>query len=508
MLSDLKFYLSMFFRRIHYVILLFVAITGAGTYYAFTLPEVYSAEARLLVESPQIPDDLAASTVRTASTEMLGVIQQRLFTRANLLDLAERFAVHKDEKPMTPDEIVNDMTDRINIAVPTTQDGTGVVFITFEAASGVTSAAAVNELVSQILELSVEMRTLATGQTLEFFEEEVRRLNRELGEQGAKVLEFQLKNRDSLPQGVEFQRTRVIALQERVSQINREFSALTDRRSRLTELFEQTGRLNLSEATLSPEQTELRELQGDLAAALVIYSPDSPRVLALRTQVDALKERVDARSGPEAEGSELLTAYTLQISDIDGQIAFLAEQKSELEDEIETLVAAINATPENAITLSTLQRDMENIRTQFDQATVALAEARTGDRIEELSKGQRIVLIEEASVPEFPSEPNRKVIVAASIAAGLGAGVALVILLEILNQTIRRPAEFSSAFGAKPFATLPYVKTPAQVVRRYLTFAAVAVAIVVGTPIALRYVDANIMPLEELQTQLLSMAGG
>ncbi len=507
MITDLKFYLSMFLRRIHYVILLFVVIAAGGIFYAMSLPDVYRAQARLLVESAQIPDDLAASTVRAGSSEMLGVIQQRLFTRANLLDTAERFDIYKNADPMTPDEMVNDMTDRIRIEVPTTQEGTGVVFVSFQASEAQVSADVTNTLVTQILELNVEMRTEATGQTLEFFEEEVRRLNRELGEQGARVLEFQLKNRDSLPQSVEFQRRRVISLQERISQINRELSSLTDRRARLVELFEQTGRLDLTESTLSPEQTQLRELQGDLAAALVIYSPDSPRVLALRTQVNALKQRVDAQSGPDAEGSELVTAYSLQISDIDGQISFLAEQKAELDQEIETLLDAINATPENAITLSTLERDMENIRTQFDQATVALAEARTGDRIEELSKGQRIVVIERASVPEVPSEPNRKLIIAASLAAGAGAGVALIILLELLNQTIRRPSEFTSALGQKPFATLPYVSTPAQKLRKGIFAVAIVAAVVVGVMQLASYVDANVMPLEELRAELLRMVG-
>lgn len=507
MIADIKFFISLFLRRVHYFLLVLVCITAAGSYLAVTLPKVYRAEARLLVESPTIPDDLAASTVRAGSTELLGAVRQRVLTRSNLLETALEYEVYEDTSDMTTDEIVNDMTERVQIGVPLSNDGTGLVLIAFEASSGKISADVTNAILNQILQQNVEIRTEASGQTLEFFEQEVARLNTELAEQGARVLEFQLKNRNALPESVEFQRTRLTALQERVSQINREFSSLSDRRARLTELFEQTGRIDLSEASMSPELRQLRQLQGDLAAALVIYSPESPRVIALRTQVESLQERVNAQTGRNAQGSGLLTAYSLQISDIDGQISFLAEQKSQIEEEMEKLIAAIDATPENAITLGTLQRSYDNISEQFDQATVALAEARTGDRIEALSKGQRIVVIERASIPESPFAPNRKLIVAGSVLAGAAAGAALVFLMVLLNQGIRRPVEVTNAFGTKPFATLPYLTTPRQTLVRYLKIAFSIVAAAIGVPALLYLVHTQVMPLEVVIERLSSMVG-
>ncbi len=64
MIADIKFYLSLFLRRFHYFLLVAMAVSAVGITMAYTLPSVYEAEARLLVESPQIPGDLAESTVR------------------------------------------------------------------------------------------------------------------------------------------------------------------------------------------------------------------------------------------------------------------------------------------------------------------------------------------------------------------------------------------------------------------------------------------------------------
>lgn len=508
MIDEVKFYLSLFLRRFHYFLLVFIVFVTTGGILALTLPEVYRAQARLLVESPQIPDDLAASTVRAGSSELLGIIQQRLLTRANLLDIARRFDVIDDIARMSADDIVGDIRRRIRIDIPHDRSGTGLVFISFEAGEAVVSAEVTNELLTQLLQLNVELRTEVAGQTLDFFRQEVSRLDTELAEQGARILEFKLANKDTLPDSLEYRRTRVLALQERILQINREFASLTDRRDRLTELFEQTGRVDLSEAGMSLEQRQLRDLQNELASALAIYSPENPRIKSLRARVEALENSVSSQTSPAGEGSgELLTVYDLQVSDIDAQIDFLSEQKELVETEMQQLIASIEATPEKAITLGTLERDYENIRTQFNQATEGLSEARTGDRIEALSKGQRIVVIEQASVPESPSAPNRKLIAAAAVAGGIAAGLGLIFLLELLNRTIRRPVELADALGIQPFATLPYMTTPGQVLKRRLAIAAIMLAVAGGVPLLLYTVHSRVMPLGDIIGKLGRMAG-
>ena len=83
MTLDIKFYLSMVLRRLPAVIAILVATTLLGLFWAFTAKPVYRAEARLLWESPQIPDELAASTVRSSPAEILLSIQERLLTKTN-----------------------------------------------------------------------------------------------------------------------------------------------------------------------------------------------------------------------------------------------------------------------------------------------------------------------------------------------------------------------------------------------------------------------------------------
>lgn len=184
-------------------------------------------------------------------------------------------------------------------------------------------------------------------------------------------------------------------------------------------------------------------------------SATNPRVKALQKEVAALEEAVKSQLGASSGGK--LSAFDVQMLDIDGQISYLAEQKTGLEKDLQALEASIDATPANSIRLAELQSNYETLRVQYEQAVASLSEARMGDRIEVTDRGQRITVIEKVVPPAFRSEPNRKRIAIASFGAGAILSGALLLLLEVLNQTVRRPSELVRALGAPPFGTVGYL---------------------------------------------------
>lgn len=461
MTFDPRFYLSLLVRRLHGVAAIVGVATLAGLLLAQTLPPVYRAQARLLMTSPQIPDELAASTVRSSPAEILISIHERLVTQANLLALSDRFGIHDDAPDMPDDAVVADMRARIGLALPPTDNRTGVVVVSFDARDAQLSAQVTGALVDQILAQDVQLRTGVSGGTLSFFEQEVQRLSEELAQQNARILMFEQENRTALPESMDYRRQRQSAQQERLLQLDRELASLRDRRLRLAELYERTGRLDPAEAALTPEQAQLERLRQALASALVVYAPGNPRLRALQTQVAALDEAVRRQAG-FADRAGGLTSFELQIADIDAQIDFLARQKAQLQTDLAALEESIRATPAIALTLGKLQGDFANLRVQYDQAVQSLAEARMGDRIEVTARGQRITVIDPARPPSEPAAPNRKLVVAAGFGAGVALAGAWLFLLDLLDRTLRRPSELVAALGITPFGTVPYIATPAE----------------------------------------------
>ena len=297
MTFDPKFYLSLILRRLPIIIAIVFTATMAGILYALSMSPVYRAEARLLIESPQIPDNLAASTVVSTADEILLAIQQRIMTRENLFAIANAHNLFDGMNQKTEEQKLTQIANRLTIYMPTNQGNTGVVIVSFAAPEPELSASVTNEIAQQVLAWSTELRTKASGNTLEFFEQEVRRLTAELAQQNAEILKFEQENRDALPESLEYRRTRQASQQERLLQVNRELAALRDRRDRLTELYDNTGQLVSSGADRTPEEIRLETARQELASALVVMSSTNPRVKALQQEVAALEEAVKSQLG-------------------------------------------------------------------------------------------------------------------------------------------------------------------------------------------------------------------
>ena len=127
-----------------------------------------------------------------------------------------------------------------------------------------------------------------------------------------------------------------------------------------------------------------------------------------------------------------------------------------------------------------------------------LSAAATGERIEVLAKGQRISVIEQAVPPDEPASPNRPLISGGGTVIALGLALGLVVLLEILNKSIRRPMYLTNAFGISPIATVPYIMMSADRLRRRIWSLLIVSTFAVGAPAAIYYIHLNLYPMDQL----------
>ena len=157
---DIKFYMSLFLRRLPYF-LVFVALGSAiGFSLASVLPPTYVAQAKLLMEGGQIPSNLATSTVQTDPVETLQVLQQRIMTRGNILEIANRLQIYAAQPNMPADTVVTDFRSRVVInRVPAPQSpgsrsapASVLVTVSFSAKTSAMAATVANEMVTLILQ--------------------------------------------------------------------------------------------------------------------------------------------------------------------------------------------------------------------------------------------------------------------------------------------------------------------------------------------------------------------
>ena len=136
-----------------------------------------------------------------------------------------------------------------------------------------------------------------------------------------------------------------------------------------------------------------------------------------------------------------------------------------------------------------------------------LAAASNRERIETLSKGQRITVIEQATPPSQPTSPNRRLIAGGGVALGTGLAVGVFLLLELLNRAVRRPGDIVRGLSIQPIATIPYLETSAGKTRRRVFQVAVVVALALGIPAALWALHMYYMPLALLTSKVKDRFG-
>ncbi|PRY89318.1 polysaccharide chain length determinant protein (PEP-CTERM system associated) [Donghicola tyrosinivorans] len=505
MSMSFKYYFSIFLQRMTWFLVVFVAISGLAITVAMTLPPSYVSQVRLIVESAQIPGDLAESTVQISAEEQLQIFETRLLTRANMLDISRRLQVLEDSGSMSPDEIVDAMRARTDISTSAGRNQATLMTMSFEASEAVTAAAVLNEYLSLILREDAEYRSNRAGQTQEFFAQEVARLGDELSSQSAAILSFKNKNAEALPESLEYRREQQLSLQERIAQLQRDREALEDQRERLTQIYETTGRVDTA-TTLSPDAQRLRNLENELSEARAIYSENHPKLKSLLSRVAQARASLDTSgvgaSPTDADPAKVM--FDLQMGEIAARLEDLEVQRSQTEQRLTEVNATIEATPANSIALQALERDYDNAQAQYNLAVERLAKASTGERIETLARGQRITVVEQPTAPTEPSKPNRPMIAGGGLFVGLILGIALIVVLEMLDGTARRPADLVDRLGITPIGTIPYLQTQRQKMVRRSSYALIGILIITMIPTAIYLLHTYYLPLDLIAERVMN----
>lgn len=510
---DLRFYWALLLRRLPVMTLFVLIAAGLGVATALKLPDTYSTSARLLVEAPQIPERMVASTVQTDAVEQLDIIQQRLMTRANMIDIANRFSVFEDLRRMDPGRVVDQMQAATRIRRSAGRGQATLLTVSFTARNPQIAADVVNEYVTLILQDSTASRTEQVTSTLQFFQQEVQRLGEDLDSQSAAITRFKAENANALPEEQSYRLGRQTLLQERLSRIERDISAAETQRREIVNIFENTGQVRATQAQTrrTPEEQQLAAAQSELELALVTYSDTNPRVVQLRNRIARLESMIagqtttaqpDADAPQEVSPQEAL--FNATLAEIETRLDNLRAEEASTRTELEGLQQAISQSAANGITLANLERDYQNIQGRYNAALNNLNQARMSERIETTAQGQRISVIEYANVPRTAAGPNRPKIAITGLAVGLALAGGYFVLLEVLNRTVRRPAELTGRFNIIPLATIPYMESRSHRFFRRAGMIIAMLVVVAGVPAGLWYIDTHYQPLEILVQKVLS----
>lgn len=521
---DIRAYLGVLRRRyMHFLIpalLLFVAALAT----AYLLPKSYHSQATILVESQQIPSDLARSTVTSAAAERIAIIRQRLITRSNLLQIVREFKLFPNEQEnMSPTELVAAMRgatqiEPVNIGNQRRRDGTVIAFtVSFEYGNAATAARVANRFVQLILEQNIRSRTDRASETRKFFEQRVQDLEKDLTRQEAAIIKFKSENEEALPDSLAYRRTLVTDMRSRLPDIDQKILELEVQ----LELLRPDGSGKVTEDPSDPIDQEIEKLRLQLKQLETTYSQKHPAVKRVKGRLLALESgRItpNPNTKPDAEvpeaqvtaietDAEARTLGEVRRDALEQQLTALKEQRSKQQGRIAALEETLQKTPQVEIELNVLNREYQALEDQLSQARAKMEEASVGERLEEDRQAERFEVIEQATAPDTPSKPNRPRIVLGGLFVSIAAGVGLVILFELLDQSIRTARDLQKSLQLRPIATIPLVHTAEDTKHKFKRRVLIAVVGMVAVCGAAVLTHMFYKPLDLVWLKLLQKIG-
>lgn len=483
---------------------------------AMALPPVYASTARILVESQVIPEELARSTVAQSAAERIELLRQQLLTRQNLLEIADQNNAFARRQDLSPSDIVTLMKDATTIrgtsASGSRRDRTVTgIDIIFRSDRPAVAARVANDLVSRILTQNAASRSDRAASTLAFFDQEVQRLQREVTAKGAEIESYKAQEQISLPESLQTRQAEASQLREQRFSLAAQKATLEEQQ-RTLERSIASGAPRPGER-LSPQQQELQQLRNALIAQGAILSETHPTIRQMRARIAAIEssigETARATNGSVEEMSvdERLVELNAQRNAIIRQVDVLDRQLQANEARIEELDASIARTPTVQIRVESLQRAYNALQTQLIEASVKRNQAELGERLEASQQAERFLVIEQAIAPDEPMSPNRPAIIAAGMFVSGALGAGLMVLVEMFRRPLRAPRDLERRLELHPIATVPYIRSEAEVRRRLWLRRTFIVAVLGGPATVLAGVHFLIMPLPEAATRFVDASG-
>lgn len=313
-LSTLDEIIGAFLRHIVLLALVLAAGVAASLFYAVSLPREYESTAVIQIEQSQVqtPSFGAGSTANARTLQQLQIIEQRVMSRGNLLDIIAQENLFAEIPDMTDAQKVDAL--RLSASVTRVADPAlawrpdvipTALNISVRLGDPDIAARVANTLVNNVLEENRTRREKQASETLAFFESEEARLGRDIVALETRISAFKRQNVDSLNAGLSSQRDELAILRQDRLELEREIIELNagNRGSRNTLFANTLAQLQ--------EQSALLDVQIAQISRLVQNAPEIERELSgLERELQKLTDQyqIITRNQAEAEMSLMLQA--------------------------------------------------------------------------------------------------------------------------------------------------------------------------------------------------------
>ena len=321
---------------------------------------------------------------------------------------------------------------------------TRLVYVSYVSPHAALSADIVNALVEEFVSFSVETRYEATKQTSEFLTEQVALLRDDLKRKEEDLQKYgQEKNLLYLSDNESTVVNKFADVNTALTTAQIERYAKESVYLELKDLSVDALPESVSNPTIQALKTTYSQVKSEYEEKGQIYRPDYPEMVKLKARLDATKNALkdEIRKAVDAAEADYRAALKKETS-LQG---LLDEQRGD--------VGRMN---KNAIFYHTLRTEVENMRTLLSTLVAKQNEIQVSSQLGGL-RTSNIKVVDRALVPAAPFTPNVRRNLFMALLLGLFGGLALVFLVEYLDNTVKGPEDVEKLVGLPSLGIIPFL---------------------------------------------------
>jgi protein tyrosine kinase modulator len=483
---QLRDYIDIARRRKWWIIFSATAVFVATTVGVLHTPDVYRSETVIIVDPQKVSDSVVQPTVNSSVSDRLTMIRQLATSPTRLKTIVEKLNLYPELRTRgVSDGAIARVQKNINVEVIDSGGQRASSFrIGFTSKNPTVAAAVANELGGMIIRDNLQVREQAFVGAKDFLDTQLDETKQKLEQKEMEVQRIKTQYVMDLPESKQFHlealnslRNQLRTSEDRVNQDKQEKVYL---QSTLNNAAPPTVDLDATNIRVnSPYQSAIQKEEAHLAELQARYGPEYPDVRKVRNTLEELKARAaqeQKEAGPpppEEDPAKLAQrakhsnpVVQAQITKLDQEIEEETKRQTELEPQIATHMGKLANEPVFEQQISGLMRDYDTLRALYNRLLDKKLSAQMALELENSQQGEKFVILDRAQVPQAPTGPNRPLFIAAGLIGGLLGGLALAMLVEMTDESVRSEREAAQILGKSVLAEVPAILAPQEKMRK------------------------------------------
>jgi polysaccharide biosynthesis transport protein len=213
-------------------------------------------------------------------------------------------------------------------------------------------------------------------------------------------------------------------------------------------------------------EQEIRDLEFEYYAKRISLGETHPDVAAIKKRIETNRHELTQIKKDIGEKQELMSHQAdnpvylgLQTDSrmLELDIRATREKLASFRAKLALYQGRIGKTPEVERSLLALTREYEHIKESHSQLLTKVREAEEAWKVDDAHKGERFTIIDEASFPGKPSQPEVPIIVFLGFVVACCISLGVVYVAELMDRSVRNADELSIGTRAPLLVTVPYI---------------------------------------------------